>query len=36
MMEDIAHIMNNGEVPELFELEERVRIVETMLVKKIE
>ena len=29
-MEDIAHLLNNGEVPELFSKEEKAKIVEEM------
>ena len=30
MMEDICHILNNGEVPELFSNEEKAKAVEEM------
>ena len=30
MLEDVCHILNNGEVPELFLNEEKVKIVEEM------
>ena len=30
MMEDICHILNNGEVPELFTNEEKAKCVEEM------
>lgn len=30
MLEDICHIMNNGEVPELFSTEEKAKLIEEM------
>ncbi len=30
MLEDISHLLNNGEIPELFLTEEKARIVEEM------
>ncbi len=34
MMEDISHILNNGEVPELFSNEEKAKYVEEMEIYK--
>jgi dynein heavy chain len=30
MVEDICNVLNNGEVPNLFPLEEKVKIIEEM------